>query len=239
MATLQRISPPVKRPLLLSPTQWWSHLVWVLVIALVSMAIPAFFASVLQLPRNVYLIPYVLFITAFLYGYVRWGNVDLWAHLRKNWAWGVGMGLVLSVYTVQTVLMQPRSPMPQGAELIFNLAWLGVIYGATDALLLSVFPVYAMWQACTLLGWTTHWRGRIGSGVLALLASMLVIGLYHIGYPEYRNSYVLLIIAGVALQSLAYIATRSPLAPVIGHIAMHVAAVLYGIQSASQLPPHY
>jgi hypothetical protein len=29
------------------------------------------------------------------------------------------------------------------------------------------------------------------------------------------------------------------LAPVLSHIAMHVAAVLYGLQSAMQLPPHY
>jgi hypothetical protein len=48
-----------------------------------------------------------------------------------------------------------------------------------------------------------------------------------------------MVIIGVSVQSLAYLLTRSPLTPVIGHIAMHIAAVLYGINSVSQLPPHY
>jgi hypothetical protein len=40
---------------------------------------------------------------------------------------------------------------------------------------------------------------------------------------------------GVGAQSLGYLLNRSPLAPVISHVA----AVLYGIATVSQLPPHY
>ena len=66
-----------------------------------------------------------------------------------------------------------------------------------------------------------------------------MIALYHLGYPEFRGPQVLVIIVGVGAQCLGYLLSCSPLAPVISHIAMHVAAVLYGIASVSQLPPHY
>jgi len=44
---------------------------------------------------------------------------------------------------------------------------------------------------------------------------------------------------GVGIMSLVYLITGNPLTPVLGHIAMHIAAVLHGINSVSQLPPHY
>jgi hypothetical protein len=68
---------------------------------------------------------------------------------------------------------------------------------------------------------------------------MLVIGLYHWGYPEFRSAYVLMVIAGVSIQSLFYLLSRSALAPLISHVAMHITAVLVGLQTFSQLPPHY
>jgi hypothetical protein len=117
--------------------------------------------------------------------------------------------------------------------------WLGLIYGAVDALLLSVLPVYATWRAMSLLGWTQHWYGKVAVGALALVASMLVIESYHLGYPEFRGPQVLLVVVGVGVQSLGYLLSRSPLAPVVSHVAMHVAAVLYSIATVSQLPPHY
>jgi hypothetical protein len=41
------------------------------------------------------------------------------------------------------------------------------------------------------------------------------------------------------VMSLAYLLTRNPVAPVLSHMAMHVAAVLFGLYTAVQLPPHY
>jgi hypothetical protein len=108
-----------------------------------------------------------------------------------------------------------------------------------DAMLLSVLPVYATWRALTLMGWTTRWPGKVAAGVLALLASMVVTGLYHLGYPEFRSSYVLVIMVSIAAQSLIYLLSRSAIAPLLSHVAMHITAVLVGLQSFSQLPPHY
>ena len=79
----------------------------------------------------------------------------------------------------------------------------------------------------------------VGRGLIALLASMVVIAVYHLGYPEFRGPQVLFPVFGVGVMSLAYIITGNPLSALISHIAMHIAAVLYGLQTAIQLPPHY
>jgi len=84
------------------------------------------------------------------------------------------------------------------------------------------------------------WRaGRIAAGVLALASSLLVIAVYHLGYPEFRGPQVILVVVGVGIQSLLTLLTGSPIVVVLGHIAMHITAVLYGLNSVSQLPPHY
>ena len=241
MSTLQHNVPLTGRAARTLPVTWWSHLLWVAGAGILGMAVAALFAGVFQLARPLYLVAYVAVVGAFLYAYVRWSGADLRREFGQHWVWGLVGGAIASFLIVQATLGQPapRSAMPQGGELLFDLAWLGLLYGLVDGLLLSVLPVYATWQALTLLGWTERWPGRIAAGVLALLASVLVIGLYHWGYPEFRSAYVLVIMAGVGMQSLFYLLSRSPLAPLISHVAMHITAVLVGIQTFSQLPPHY
>jgi hypothetical protein len=122
---------------------------------------------------------------------------------------------------------------------VFDLLWLGLVYGLLDALLLSVLPVYAVWQAFTELGWTGSWSKRLVVGGAALVASLLVTVFYHWGYPEFRGGQVIAPMLGNGVLSLAYLLTTNPLAAVFSHIAMHVAAVLHGLNTAIQLPPHY
>jgi membrane protease YdiL (CAAX protease family) len=239
MTTLQSGLPATSAPYRHVQTTWWGHLLWVLGAALLGWAQAAFFAGLLQLPRPLFLVPYVIVSSIFMIAYVRWSGVDPLVHLRQNWRWGLFGAIVVGWFVVQSVLMQPRSPAPQGLDLLFNVVWLGFVYGAIDGLLLSVLPIAATWQAFTLLGWTERWPGQIATGLLALVASLVVTAAYHLGYPEFQGVAVLWPVFGVGVMSLAYLVTRSPLAPVLSHIAMHVAAVVYGIQSALQLPPHY
>src|SRR5690349_10245845 len=211
MRTLQPHLPAATRAARLLPVTWWRHLLWVTAAGLLGMAVAALFAGLLQLPRNLYCAFYFAIVGAFLYAYVRWSGADLKQEFARFWVWGVIGGAIAGYFVVQMTLWQPapRSPMPQGVELLFDLVWLGVIYGVVDALLLSVLPVYATWQALTLLGWTARWPGRVAASVLALLASILVVGLYHLGYPEFRSSYVIIIMASIAAQSLFYLLSRS------------------------------
>jgi hypothetical protein len=121
----------------------------------------------------------------------------------------------------------------------FDLLWSGLVYGLTDALLLSVFPVLATWQAFTLLDWTGTWPGKIMVGVIAALTSLFVTIAYHLGYPEYRGKGLMGPVIGNTTMTLGYLLTNNPLAAVLSHIAMHIAGVLRGPASVTQLPPHY
>jgi hypothetical protein len=61
-----------------------------------------------------------------------------------------------------------------------------------------------------------------------------VIAVHHFGYWDYRSRQVLPVMAGCGLLTIAFLVTGSVLAPVIGHIAMHVAGLWNGVE----LPPH-
>ncbi len=218
---------------------WWGHLLWVLAGAVLGFVIASVFAGLLRLSRPLYLIPYVVLVVPLLYGYIRWSKLSLRRCMLHHWGWGVVGGVLVGIFAVQSVVRQPSSSMPQGIQLLIDLLWLGVVYGTVDGLLLSVLPVFAVWNALAREGWTAHWPGRIGTGLLALLVSMGVIAVYHLGYPEFRGHQVMFPVFGVAMMSLAYIITGNPISALISHIAMHIAAVLYGLQTAMQLPPHY
>lgn len=219
--------------------EWWVHFLWILAAGGLSFAVAALFAGWLQLRRPLFLVPYVALVGAFLYGYFRWSDIDVGYQIGRNWVWGLVAAVVVGAMLVKNVLSQPASPRSQGARLGFDLLWSGVVYGSLDALLLSVMPVLATWEAASGLGWTSSVIGQIGTGVIALGASSLVTAAYHVGYPEFRASKVLLVVLGNGIISLAYILTFSPLAALGSHAAMHVAAVLHGPEATLQLPPHY
>lgn len=239
MRTLQNTLSPSSLPYRQTQVTWWGHLLWVLGAAVLGWACTAIFADLWQWSRLLFLVPYVLLSGGFMLVWLRWGGFDWQRHLVRHWSWGLLAALVVGAFVVQNVLRQPRTPMPQGAELAFDLLWLGLIYGLVDGLFLTVLPIAATWQAFTLLGWTERWPGRITVGVLALFASLLVTATYHLGYPEFQGVAIVGPLLGVGVMSVAYLLSRSPLAPLLSHIAMHGAAVLYGLATAIQLPPHY
>ena len=202
-------------------------------------AISAIFAGVLRLPRSIYLIPYVALSSLFLYAYVRWSRLSIGDLVGHHWVWGLVGAILLAAFTVRNILSQPASTRSEGFTLAFDLLWSGVVYGLVDALLLSVLPVLATWQAFTLLNWTANWPGKILVGVIAVFASLLVTAAYHLGYPEYRGGGLFGPAIGNTAMTLGYLITNNPLAAILSHIAMHIAGVLRGAASVVQLPPHY
>ena len=143
----------------------------------------------------------------------------------------------MGVVMVRNVLSQPPSPRSRGLRLFFELFWFGVIYGALDALLLSVFPVLVSWQAFPDLGNTI--LGKIGLALIALAASEFITIAYHAGYPEFRNSSLVLPAIGNGIFTLAYVLSMNPISSLGSHAAMHIAAVWHGTERTVQLPPHY
>lgn len=220
-------------------TPWYPYLGWIMAAGLFGFAISFLFAGIFHLPRRIFLIPYVVLSSLFLYSFIRWSNIPLWELIRHNWAWGLIGAVLLSIFLVKNILSQPISSRTKGFTLAFDILWLGVVYGLVDAFLLSVLPVLATWQAFTLLGWTVSWPGKILVGLLAILASFLVTAAYHLGYPEYRGKGVIGPVIGNTTMTLGYLLTTNPLAAMLSHMAMHIAGVIHGPASVVQLPPHY
>jgi hypothetical protein len=215
------------------------YLIWVLGAGLLGLAISALFSGWLRLPRRLFLIPYLLLSGAFLYSFWRWSQIDLLLLFTQKWYWGLAAGILVAVFLISNVRSQPESARSTGAGLLFDVLWLGLVYGAIDALLLNVMPVLAIWTGLSEAGWLATWPSKIAAGALGLLASLLVTLLYHLGYPEFRNRKVILVLIGNSLITLAYLVSASPLGALVSHVAMHLAAVFRGPETMIQLPPHY
>jgi hypothetical protein len=196
------------------------------------------FASRLHLSRDCFLVLYTVIIGAFLYGYQRWRRIDLRQHMGHRVVWGLIGAVLVSLVVVMGVVQQPSSPRPPGGALVFALLWAGVSYGTLDALLLTVMPVLAIQQMFAQLALRYHWWSRWLSALVALGASLFVTAAYHWGYTEFRGVAVIQPLIGNAIITLGYLLTLHPLTPVIAHVAMHVAAVLHGMETTVQLPPH-
>ena len=224
----------------LAERAWWSYLLWVPAAALIGFVIAGFFAGVLHLPRNIDLMWSVAIVGLFFYGFLRWSGLSVVTLLRHNWIWGVIGGVFLGIWTVNNILSQPASSRSEGLSLVFELLWVGVVYGLIDALLLSVLPVLATWGAFSALGWTAHWWGKVFAGFMAILLSLFVTVSYHLGYPECRVAGGLFgPTLGNGAMTLGYVLTNNPISAIFSHIAMHIAGVLQGPASVLQLPPHY
>jgi hypothetical protein len=216
----------------------WIAVVWVLGASLLGFGISAIFSNWLKLSRRVFLIPYVVFSSAFLFTFFRTFEVDLPMLIGENWIWGVVAGVLVGTFLVSNVHSQPFSRKVTGADFALNITWLGLVYGIIDALFLNVMPVVATWWGFSQLSWTDSWLGNVGVGILALLASLWVTVVYHFGYAEFRNKSIILVLFGNALITLTYLLSSNPLGTILSHMVMHIAAVFHGPETTIQLPPH-
>jgi len=218
---------------------WWFYLIWVPAATLLGLSVSAVFAGWLRLSRRIFLAVYLISTSIFLYALLRWSGIDLGAMITQNWTWGLTAGAIAATFLVINVRSQPDSQRSTEGILFVDIAWLGLVYGLIDALFLNVMPVLATWEAFSQLGWTDAWMGRIAISALALIASLLVTAGYHLGYPEFRNSTLGLVLLGNSLITLAHILSGNPLGAIISHVVMHIAAVNQGPETTIQLPPHY
>jgi hypothetical protein len=216
----------------------WSSILWVVGASLLGFGISLLFSNWLRLSRRVFLIPYIGLSSAFLFWFFQANEINLSAFLVENWVWGVVAGVIVSAFLVNNVRSQPASRQTAGGELVFDIAWLGFAYGLIDALFLNVMPVLAVWTGFSQVGWAGSWLGKIGVGFLGLLASLLVTFAYHLGYSEFRNKSIGLVLVGNSLITLAYLLSTNPIGALLSHAVMHVAATIQGPETTLQLPPH-
>lgn len=210
---------------------------WILGLASVGFAMSFLGAGVARLGRDTIVVAYLGIVGMLLIAYVRSTTIHLAASLTQRWRTGLIAGLAMGALLTMNVMAQPGSPRPSGPQLVWALGWLGVVYGIVDALLLNVMPVWIAWSAQA-----QETRSRpllLRRAFVALGASLLVTAAYHLGYHEFRGPAVIQPLIGNALLTLGFLLTRSPAAAIVGHVIMHAAAVLHGMETTVQLPPHY
>jgi len=215
----------------------WRTIWWILLLAGSGFAMSFLGAGMARLTRDAIVLAYLVIVSALLPVYVRSTGVPLRETLFRRWRVGLLAGLALGALLTLNVLAQPGSATPPGLQLLWDLSWLGVIYGVLDALLLNVMPVWIVYSGGVSAN--RPLEARLGRAAVALGASLLVTATYHLGYPEFRGSALIQPLIGNALLTLGFLLTGSPLAAIVGHVIMHAAAVLHGLETTVQLPPHY
>jgi hypothetical protein len=211
---------------------------WTLGAALVGFAASFTLSGVLHLPRGVFVLGYAVIACALFVAYAISQHVNLLTQVRRRWIAGAVGGLVIGLLLVRQVLGQPASARSAGLALAGDVVWYGVVYGIVDALLLSVIPVLALYGARPSSE-LARGAARLRWAVVALIGSVLVTSAYHLGFVEFRGPRLVQPIIGTSVITLAYLLTGNPLAAIISHVLMHVAAVLHGMATTAQLPPHY
>jgi hypothetical protein len=209
---------------------------WIVVLAAAGFAMSWLGASVAHWDRDALVLVYAVVAGLLVFSYFRSTGVDFRQSLARRWQRGVMVGLAIGALLANNVMAQPASPEPHGVQLAWAILWLGVIYGVVDALLLNVMPVWIVYA-----GWDAGGKIRpvLSRAALALGASLLVAAMYHLGYEEFQGPALMQPLIGNGLITLAFLLTGSPTASIIAHVIMHTAAVLHGMETTVQLPPHY
>ena len=128
------------------PESWATQLRWYAAAVVIGFAVPFLGSSVLELQHDVYLGIYFAIVLALFGAYVVATGLDVRATVRRHWKLGVALGLVVGVALVRNVLSEDATPRPDGAYFVFELIWRGGIYGAVDALLLTVLPCLVVYR---------------------------------------------------------------------------------------------
>jgi hypothetical protein len=214
-------------------------LLWVLAASIVGLGISALFAGNMELRRRIFLFPYVIIASIFLGMFFYWNSVDIVQLITTNWLYGIIAGVVIGALLALKVLSGNSDQRTIDRELAIDITWIGLVYGLLDALFLNIMPVIAIWNAFDRLGFPASWIDQLLIGILALGASLLVTLFYHLGYPEFRNRTMGLVLFGNSLITLAYLVSTNPFGALLSHTLMHIAAAVKGPETTIQLPPHY
>jgi hypothetical protein len=201
--------------------------------------VPFVLADRLAIPRDLYYGIYAALVAAFFALWARATGQSISRLVRRRWALAVGMGLLVGLLLAAMVVrVDDPTPRPGGIELLGAVFWRGVLYGATDGLLLSAFPILAVFGAFAGSAVRERFAGRVLVVLTALFASLAMTAAYHLGYGDFRSGKVRSPIAGDVAWSVPTLATLNPIGAPIAHIGVHVTAALHSYETDLFLPPH-
>lgn len=215
------------------------HAAWLAGGLVLGFTVPFVFADTLELPRDLYYGVYVLSVAAFFVAWAASTGQSLGEMARRRLLWTILLGLAATGVLVLVVLgTQEATARPEGLELIGAVIWRGIVYGAADGLLLSAFPILAVFAMFAGTRARQRLGGKIAIGVAAFAASLVMTGVYHVGYSDFRSEKVRQPIAGDLIWSAPTLLTLNPIGAPMAHAGFHVTAVLHSYETDLMLPPH-
>jgi hypothetical protein len=215
------------------------HWAWLAGGLAVAFAVPFLLADTLDLNRDVFYGLYTLSVVGLFVSWARSTGYDLTAALRRRWPLAAALGAVFAALMALFVIRaEDATARPEGFELVGAVLWRGVLYGATDGLLLSVFPILVIFAAFSESRLSERLRGRLAIGIVALVASLAMTAVYHLGYSDFRSDKVAKPLAGDVVWSVPTLVTLNPIGAPIAHAGLHVSAVLHSYDTDTFLPPH-
>jgi len=217
------------------PQTWAVQLRWFAAAALVGFSVPFVGSSLLALDHDLYLGLYFAAVLGLCAAYAVATRLDLRATFTRHWRTSVAVGVVFGFALVRNVLSENATPRPDGAYYVFELIWRGGIYGAVDALLLTVLPCLVVYRA--LGGQLSNWRRRFAYFGVSLALVMTITAVYHLGFAQYREDGVGAPETGNTLISMPMLLSTNPIGSIADHVVMHTSAVAHSYETDVRLPP--
>lgn len=215
------------------------HLRWLVTGFVLAFLVPFVLADLLEVPRDLYYALYIVGVAAFFSLWVRATGQSLGDMLRRRWVLALVLGLaVAGLLTLIVLRTEDATARPDGLELIGAVAWRGVAYGLADGLLLSAFPILAVFAMFAGTKARKRILGTVAIGLAALAASLAMTAVYHLGYSDFRSEKLRKPIAGDVVWSVPTLVTLNPIGAPIAHAGLHTSAVLHSYETDTYLPPH-
>lgn len=207
---------------------------WPAVAAAAAFATSAVGTSLLHLSRPLFVAVWTTVVTMTIIVWVMSEGWDPMVQVRRRWVSGLVVGGMAGGALAVALTRSPGSVSGGGAG---TVVWLGVVYGAVDAIMLSIVPVLSVYGARP--GDDLGHSSRIRMAGLALAASIVIAAAWHLGFAEFRSAALMKPLLANLVVTMAYLLSGSPLAPIVAHVILHAAAVLHGSGAGGPLPPHY
>jgi hypothetical protein len=214
------------------------HWAWLIAGFPFAFAVPFLLADQLDLNRDLFYGLYALAVATFVVAWARDTRLTR-RDFTRNWRWGIVLGAAGAAVMALIVLRtEDATSRPGSIELAAAVLWRGVLYGVTDGVLLSVFPILAVFAAFAGTRLRQRVAGKVLIGTIAMVASIGITSVYHLGYSDFRSEKVRKPIVGDVVWSAPTLLTLSPLGAPIAHAGLHVSAVLHSYETDTFLPPH-
>jgi hypothetical protein len=215
------------------------HWIWLMGGFLLGFTIPFVFADTLELDRDLYYGVYAAAVVAYVALWARATGRPVRRFVSRRLPLAVVLGLAAgAILALMVWRTESSTPRPDGIELAAAIVWRGLVYGAADGLLLSAFPILAVFAALAGTGLRRSKAGTVLVALIALAATLAMTAVYHAGYSEFRGEKISKPLTGDVVWSAPTLLTLNPVGAPIAHAGMHTAAVVHSYETDTFLPPH-